>query len=98
MNRRTLALLLSIGFGTLAVAMQPLHVAAHEPIEWSRKYSTDNKVLFWKYGGAYPSWVTLDASDTLDVDWSNAATNNSRAPRFDFSTSGTGRVYYSSSM
>jgi len=98
MNRRTLALLLSIGFGTLAVAMQPLRVAAHEPIEWSRKYSTDNKVLFWKYGGSYPSWVTVDASDTLDVDWSNPATNNSRAPSFDFSTSGIGRVYYSSSM
>jgi len=93
-----LTLLFAIACAAFAVAANPVLVAGHEPIEWSRKYSTDNKVLSWKYGGTYPSWVTADASDTLDLDWSNAATNNSRAPSFEFSASGIGRVYYSSSM
>ena len=98
MNRRFRSSLLSIAAATaVAVAGAPT-VAGHEPIDWTRRYSTDNKVLSWRFGGTYPSWVTADASDTLDVDWSNRATNNSRAPSFQFSSSGAGRVYYSASM
>lgn len=98
MTRRSLAVVLSIGVGILVTGVHPLLVAAHEPIDWTRRYATDNKVLGWKFGGTYPGWVTVDVDDTLNVDWSNPATNNSRLPSFDFSSSGAGRVYYSSSM
>ncbi len=98
MIRRTLTGLLSIGLGTLVMAVQPAIVAGHEPIDWVRRYAVDNKELFWKYGGDYPGWVTVAASDTLENDWSNAATNNSRVPSFESSASGAGRVYYSASM
>jgi hypothetical protein len=83
--------------GLVALAA-PVAAAAHEPIDWSRKYSSDNKVLSWKYGGSYPAWVTTDVADTLGVDWSDPATNNSRVASFLFSSTGGGRVYYSSSM
>ena len=98
MTRSSLTLLLSIGVAMLATAAHPLPSAAHEPIDWSRRYAADNKVLSWKWGGAYPNWVTQKAIDTLEDDWSNATTNNSRVPTFDFSPSGAGRVFYSSSM
>jgi hypothetical protein len=98
MNRRSrsvgtcLALVLGLMLG------HPLLASAHTPIDWSRKYSTDNKVLSWKYGGTYPAWVTSHVADTLGVDWSDADTNNSRVPSFSYSSSGAGRVYYTSSM
>src|SRR5829696_7783588 len=98
MNGRSRTLLLSIAAATAATALCAAAAAGHEPIEWTRRYSTDNKVLSWKYGGTYPSWVTADASDTLDVDWSSSTTNNSRVPSFDYSSSGAGRVFYSGSM
>lgn len=83
---------------TLVTLGAPLVATAHEPIDWSRKYSTDNKVLSWKYGGSPPAWVTTDVADTLGNDWSNPTTNNSRVASFSFSSTGAGRVYYSSSM
>lgn len=98
MIRRSVVLLLSMAIGAVVMAVHPLLVGAHEPIEWSRKYTADNKVLLWKYGGTYPNWLTLDAGDTLGSDWSNSVTNNSRVPSFASSASGAGRVYYTSSM
>ena len=88
----------SVAIATAAAVLGPTPALAHDPIEWTRRYSTDNKVLSWKFGGSYPSWVTVDARDTLEVDWSNLATNNSRVPSFEYSSSGAGRVYYSASM
>ena len=93
---RTLSL--GLGLATVVSLAQPLLAAAHSPIDWARKYASDNKELFWRYGGAYPGWVTVDVEDTLGIDWSDPRTNNSRVPSFTFSPSGAGRVYYSSSM
>lgn len=98
MIRRSRTLPLWVVAATLLSLGQPLLAAAHEPIDWARKYSADNKELFWKFGGVYPSWLTADVSDTLGVDWSDADTNNSRVASFTLSTSGAGRVFYSSSM
>jgi hypothetical protein len=98
MIRRSRALAPWLAAAALFSPALPLPAAAHEPIDWSRKYSADNKELTWKYGGTYPTWVTTDAGDTLGVDWSDPDTNNSRVASFTYSSSGSGRVYYSSSM
>src|SRR5829696_2051859 len=98
MTGRVRTLLLSPALAALLAGAWPVVAAGHEPIDWTRRYATDNRELSWRYGGTYPSWVTTDASDTIDSDWSNATTNNSRVPSFGYSSSGNGRVYYSGSM
>jgi hypothetical protein len=98
MNGRPRTFLRSIALAAAVTAVCAPAVAGHEPIEWTRRYSTDNKVLSWKFAGSYPSWDTTDARDTLEVDWSNSTTNNSRVPSFAYSSSGAGRVFYSASM
>lgn len=98
MNRsmRTIPASLLVVIG--ALLLQPLPATAHEPIDWVRRYASDNLVLAWNYGGDYPVWVTTDVEDTLGVDWTDADTNNSRVPSFSFSNTGAGRVFYSASM
>jgi hypothetical protein len=98
MNRSSVLLLLAFGAATAFGMALPAVAAAHDPIDWARKYEADNKELFWRYGGAYPGWVTADVADSLGVDWSDPDTHNSRAPFFTFSAAGAGRVYYSASM
>ena len=98
MNGRSRTIAGCIVLATLVMLGAPLAAAAHEPIDWARKYSADNKVLLWKYGGVYPAWFTTDVADTLGVDWSNPATNNSRGPTFSPSSLGNGRVFYTGSM
>lgn len=98
MTGRSRMLLACAALAGLVTLGTPLAAAAHEPIDWARKYTADNKVLYWKYGGAYPAWVTTDVADTLGVDWSNADTNNSRGPSFSFASTAAARVLYTASM
>ena len=98
MNRSSRLLLLAIGAATAIGMALPAVAAAHDPIDWARKYDADNKELLWRYGGTYPGWLTTDVEDSLGVDWSDPDTHNSRAPFFSFSSTGAGRVYYSASM
>jgi hypothetical protein len=98
MNARSRTLPLWIAAMTLISLCAPLTAAGHEPIDWARKYSSDNKELSWKYGGAYAAWLTADVADTLGVDWSDPVTNNSRVASFILSSSGAGRVFYSASL
>ena len=92
MNGRSRTIAGCIVLATLVMLGAPLAAAAHEPIDWARKYSADNKVLLWKYGGVYPAWFTTDVADTLGVDWSNPATNNSRGPSVRMPFRSTDRV------
>ncbi|HET9852705.1 MAG TPA: hypothetical protein VFP56_09395, partial [Candidatus Limnocylindrales bacterium] len=98
MNRSSRPLLLTIVAATVLSLGVPAVAAGHDPIDWARKYEADNKELLWRYSGTYPDWVTAEVEDTLGVDWSDASTNNSRAPFFTFSAAGAGRVHYSASM
>lgn len=71
----------------------------HTPIPHS--YSTnpysDNKSLPWDFYGSYASWFTSAAITSLDTNWDDPSTNNSKAPNFSFTLGGAGTVRYSSS-
>lgn len=69
-------------------------VFGHTPTAGAvRLYPTpDYKSLPYHFGGSYPSFVTTAYNTALPTSW--LTNNNSRAPRFSYSASGAGIVYY----
>lgn len=86
---RRVALLSVVGLVVGATA-----VAAHTPTSGAgRRYTADYQSLPYKYGGSVPTWMQTAVASSLQTGW--VANNNSRSPRFSFSASGAGTVWYS---
>jgi hypothetical protein len=69
-------------------------VSAHTPaVDHQRRYSADLQSLPYKIDASVPSWLTTAYNTALPTQW--ATNNNSKSPRYSFSTSGAGTVYFS---
>jgi hypothetical protein len=72
-------------------------VQAHDPVQGAvREYSQDLLNLTYKFAStSYPSYVTTAFDAALQTRWD--VNNNSDAPRFDKSSTGSGRARYATS-
>jgi len=78
------------------VLLSPVAVSAHSPTAGSsRLYTNDNQTLNWDFAAAYPAWLTTAVKESLDTNYDDPATNNSRSPHFVFAAGGAGDVFYS---
>jgi hypothetical protein len=87
---------MALAFGCLLLLAGP--VGAHSPTGGSVREYAPGTVLTYRYGATgYPAWAQSAIQAALGPDWSSAAWNNTRMPSFQYSTAGSGTVYYSSS-
>src|SRR4051812_4866341 len=86
---RIRALILTLALSASS-AVFPALVEGHTPTAgWTRLYTADYQSLNWGFGGTYASWVTTPAIAALDTNYADRATNNSRAPEFNYVAGGS---------
>ena len=84
----------SILLALIGAIMATSAIIAHTPTAGAqRKYAGDYVSLPYKHGASTPTWMTTAISSALVTGW--VANNNSRNPRFSYSSSGSGTVSYS---
>jgi hypothetical protein len=86
--------------GATAAAALVLLVAtaasAHTPIAGAERRYPQDTTLQYKWGGSYPSWFTNAMGFAFGIDWTNSRYSNARLPKFSYSASGAGTVWYKS--
>lgn len=71
-------------------------VAAHEPTSdgGSRGSFSSDQLVTYRFAGSYPSFMTGAVTAGFETYYHDASAHNSLAPRLDYSSSGTARVFY----
>jgi hypothetical protein len=64
----------------------------------SRGSFASNQLVYYKFGGSYPSWATTAITSEYETYYDDPDTNNSLSPRLDHSTSGSATAYYYNSL
>lgn len=86
---------------TAAAALLLLFVttaaSAHTPVAGAERRYPQDTTLQYKWGGSYPSWFTNAMGFAFGIDWTNSTYSNARLPKFSYSASGAGTVWYTSS-
>ena len=88
--------LVALAVAVILTAAIPASAFGHTPAAGAvRKYASDYALLSYKFGGSYPSFVQTAYNTALPTGW--VSNNNSRSPRFAYSGTGSGTVYYATS-